>query len=155
MSTFQYLWSSCSIQFLLVPTGRMVFLLMQICNSPRESSREACKQFAQQQIESCAGFVFSNTLPWHFLWVLRCFDIFSTISDVVFMADTLPTCTSPALSVSSAAPIAYQIQVLEVIGTVEHKGSGLWAKLIVCKHKQSPLPTTMNLRYKGHPLNVK
>ena len=37
-------------------------------------------------------FVFSNTLPPQFLWVLHCFGIFSTISDMVFKDDTLPTC---------------------------------------------------------------
>ena len=42
------------------------------------------------------------------------------------MADILQTCdflkdTSPALSVSSAATIAYQIQVLKAIGTVKHQ----------------------------------
>ena len=33
--------------------------------------------------------------------------------------------TSLAVSVSPAVQIAYQIQVLEAIGTVKHKGSGL------------------------------
>ena len=110
-------------------------MLIQICNSPRESAHETCKQFAQQQIESCAGFVNSNTLLRHFLQVFHCFGIFSTVLDMVFKAEILQTCdfferqasrTSLAvLSVSPAALIAYQIQVLEVIGTVKHKRSGL------------------------------
>ena len=136
MSTFQYilvlqLFRSVST----CPNRKVVFLLIQICNSPLESAREACKQFAQQQIESCVGFVISNTLLRHFLQVLHCFGIFSTILDMVFKAEILQTCdfferqasrTSPALlSVSPAASIAYQIRVLEAIGTVKHKGSGL------------------------------
>ena len=117
------------------PNRKDGLLLTQICNIPRESAHEACKQFAQQQIESCAGFVISNTLTQHFLQVLHCFGIFSTILDMVFKAEILQTCdiferqascTSPALlSVSPAALIAYQIRVLEAIGTVKHKGSGL------------------------------
>ena len=117
------------------PNRKNGLLLIQICNSPCESAREACKQFAQQQIESCVGFVISNTLLRHFIQVLHCFGIFSTILDMVFKAEILQTCdffkrhashTSPALlSLSLPASIAYQIRVLEVISTVKHKGSGL------------------------------
>ena len=116
------------------PNRKDGLLLTQICNSPHESAHEACKQFAQQQIESCVGFVISNTLLRHFLQMLHCFGIFSTILDMVFKPEILPTCdfferqasrTSPALSVSPAASIAYRIRVLEAIGTVKHKGSGL------------------------------
>ena len=115
----------CSVS--TCPNRKDGLLLTQICNSPRESAREACKQFTQQQIESCAGFVFSNNLPPHFLWVLRCFGIFSAIfrhgiqdRDLanlwLFLKDRLVTQvtqvsrTSLALCVSLAPPIAYMQQ---------------------------------------------
>ena len=77
-------------------------------------------------------------LHWRVLhWVLCCFSIFWIVSNIVFKSDTLATCEifnlserqvglgSMTLSVSSAAPIAHLIQVLEAICTVEQKGSGL------------------------------
>ena len=48
------------------------------------------KEFAQQQVKSCAAFVFSEDLPQHFLWVLHCFDIFRTVLDMVFKVNILP-----------------------------------------------------------------
>ena len=108
------------------------------------------KEFAQQQVESSAGFVFSvnfnaTTFFLRGRWgggggAHHCFGVFRTIADMVFnnfKADILPTCdffewqgscTSLTLSVSSAAtaPIGYQIRVLETIGAAEHKEPGLW-----------------------------
>ena len=87
MSTFRYLlWSSYSVQSLVVPTGEMVFLSIQICNSWGSCtlwiSSQPLKEFAQQQVESCAGFVFSE----HNICFLMlcCYGVFWTISDMVF-----------------------------------------------------------------------
>ena len=109
MLTFQYLlWSSCSIQSLVVPTAEMVFLLIQICNSWGSCalwiSSQPLKEFAQRQVESC--IVFSEYICF---WVLCCFGMFWTVSDMVFKTDILPTyefftwqvsCVSSTLSVS-------------------------------------------------------
>ena len=43
-------------------------------------------------LEGCSGFIFSEDLWRHFLWVLHCFDVFWTISDIVFKVNILPTC---------------------------------------------------------------
>ena len=57
------LWSNCSVQSLVVPTGRMVFLFIQICNSLRSLSLQLWqREFAQQQLEGCFGFVSSEYL---------------------------------------------------------------------------------------------
>ena len=100
-------WSLCRYKYATV----LVYQLAKPANSLRSNIWKAI----------ATGFVFSNTLPRHFLWVLHCFGIFSTISEMVFKADILSTCTIPALSISSAAPIAYQIWVLEAISLVKHK----------------------------------
>ena len=101
MSTFQYLfWSTCSVQSLVVPTGGMVFLLIQICSSLKSlylvneitTVAEVFKEFAQQQIEGCSDFIYCEDLRQHFLWVLCCFGNFWTVSDIVFKDDILPTC---------------------------------------------------------------
>ena len=91
MLTFQHLWSSCSIQSLVISKGRMVFLLTQIstvwwpCASwmSLQPWQIVFKQFAQQQMEGCRLMIC--------FWVLRCFSIFWTVSDIVFKADVLPT----------------------------------------------------------------
>ena len=125
MSTFRYLlWSSCSIQSLVVPTGRMVFLLIKsatVCGS--WISSQPLKEFAQQQVKNCANFVFSEDLPQYFLWMLCCLSIFQTISDMFFKADIFTnyfferqvSCANPTLSVSAVAavPIGYRIWVLK------------------------------------------
>ena len=53
---------------------------------------EVLKEFAQQQIEGCSGFVFPEEFSKQFLLGLQCFNIFWTILDNVFKADILPTC---------------------------------------------------------------
>ena len=63
----------------------------KICNSPWLVNQLALlKEFAQQQVENSAGFVFSEDLP-TFFGVLRCFGVFRTIPDIVFKANVLPT----------------------------------------------------------------
>ena len=47
------------------------------------------KNFAQEQMEDCSGFVFSKDL-WHFLWVLCYFGVFCTIvTFLIYLKDRL------------------------------------------------------------------
>ena len=109
--------------------------VVQICNSPHESAHEACKQFAQQHIESCVGFVFSNKLPRHFLWVLRCFDIFFQTWPI--------SCKLVTFWKTRAQPFPFHRQQQLLIRYKYWKRSALWntkglayeTKLTVCKHK--------------------
>lgn len=91
MSTFQYLWSSCSVQSLVIPIETMIFCWYKSYNSLRVLYLVNQLATIQQQIKSCAGFVFSKDD----IWVPEPF---------LFLA----------------VPIAHQIrtQVLEAIGTV-------------------------------------
>ena len=104
VSTFRYLWS---IQSLVVPTGRMVFLLMQICNILTSwgawtlwimrGSNLIFNEFAQQQMKSCSGFVFCEDLQ-HFLWVFHCFSAFWTIvTFLIYLKDRLVLQARPFL----------------------------------------------------------
>ena len=64
------LWSSYSVQSLVVPTGRRVLLVTKSATVLGSwTSSQPLKEFAQQ-VESSAGFVFSEDLQ-HFLGVLR------------------------------------------------------------------------------------
>ena len=98
----------------------------KICNSPWLVNQLAAVERVRtargwKQCWFCLFWKLTTTfLP-------RCFGIFPTISDIVFKADILPTdnfferqvsCASLTLSVSAeaAAPIGYQIRVLEAIG---------------------------------------
>ena len=57
MFTFRYLlWSSCSVQPLAVPTGKMVFSVIKSATSGSWISSQPLKKFAQQQAENSAGF---------------------------------------------------------------------------------------------------
>ena len=138
-STFQYLlWPSCSTQSLVVPTRRMVFLLTQICDSLR--GWYLVNELTAKILHSnrWKAVLVLSSLKDYFLWLLHCFGIFWTISDIVFKADILPTCyfsdlsetqvslASQTLSVFVTAPIAYRIQVLEAIMAAVQKHSGLW-----------------------------
>ena len=78
----------------------------KICNSPWLVNQFATvvKEFAKQQVESSAGFVFSEDLPQHSLGVFRCFCVFRTKSDMVFKADILPTDDFFERQVSCASP---------------------------------------------------
>ena len=124
-------------------TGRIVSLQQSKGLVPRESACNHNKVFnfkesAQQQVKCCASL--SSLKTYH--------DIFLSASLLCRLLDhfrhgfqgrLLPTCdfekqVSPAsltLSVSPAAPIAYWIWVLEVIGTV--KQIGVW--LVRQSHK--------------------
>ena len=77
-------------------------------------------------MEGCFGFAFSEDLQRHFLWVLHCFGVFWTILDIVFieawylanliivtfyLSERQASLASQTLSVSTAVPIAYWIQV--------------------------------------------
>ena len=67
-ASYQLLKTCCDPAVLLVvSTGRMVFLLIQICNSlwgfyVWMSLQPWFKEFAQQQIEGCFGFIFTEDI---------------------------------------------------------------------------------------------
>ena len=140
MLTFQYLLSSsCSIHSLVVPTGRIVFLLIQICNS----------------------FVFSEDLPRHFLWVLCYFGVLQTVSDMVFKDDNFPTydfyewqvsCTSPTLSIQALSvlqqhrsDIGYEYWKQLALRNTKHLACE--TKPTVCKHKQKQMQPSSNHKH--------
>ena len=145
------------------PNRKNGLLLIQICNSPRESAHEACKQFAQQQIESCAGL--SSRIPYHHNF-FECFiALVSSAPFQTWYSRMIPCQLVPFFKdrlVAQAKPFPFHRQHQLLIRYEYRKRSALWntkdlaceTKLTVCKHKQSPLQTTMNLRYKGHSLNV-
>ena len=101
---------------------------------PCESARNSWKSLHMQQlVESCAGSICSEDLP-HFLllfWrvpdrIRHDFQGRYLANLHVWIFKRQINCTSPALSVSVAVPIGYQIWVLKAISAVEQKGSGLW-----------------------------
>ena len=156
MSTFQYLlWYSCPIRSLGIPTERMVFLLIQICNRLRglylvnelATMAELFEEFAQQQMEGCSGFVFSEDLWRHFLWVLHCFGVFWTISHIDFKADILPTCdffdlSERKVSLASQA-LSISTERWSHIGYEYWKRSAL-RKGLAYKHKQKQMQPSSN-----------
>ena len=147
MLTFRYLlWSSCSVQPLVVPTGRkMVFLAIKSA-TVGESARNRWKSLHNNR--SKAVLVLPDIF-WGRASLLR---RLWTVSGIVFKADILSTdyfferqvsCTNLTLSVpvAATAPIRYRIWELEAIGAAEHNEPGLWAPW-----------TSMNGWYKGHKL---
>ena len=96
------------------------------------------KNFAQEQMEDCSGFVFLKTYDIFF----ECF-VTSVSSRPLwlfwFIWKTGYSLTSQIFSISAAAQIAYRVWVLEAIGTTEQKGSGRETKLKVRKHKQKQI----------------
>ena len=153
MLIFQYLlWSSCSVYSLFVPTVRMVSLLIQICNSLRAlyitnelaTVAEVFKEIAQQEMEGCSGFVFSEGLWQHFLWVLcllllecfrHCFQGWYLSNLWIFCKNRL---------VSQTRPFSFALQHQPHSGYEYCKQSALRnrngpaceTKPTVCKHEQ-------------------
>lgn len=159
MSTFEYLlWSTCSVQSLVVPTGGMVFLLIQICSSLKglylvneiTTVAEVFKEFVQQQIEGCSDSIYCEDLRQHFLWVLCCFGNFWTVSDIVFKDDILPTFFWFVRQVRFASQTLSIPQHWLHIGywkqLVLWKGKGLACetKPTVHKHKQKKMQPSSN-----------
>ena len=103
----------------------MVFLLIQICNSPRvlyfvnglATMAKVFKEIAQQQMEGCSGLSSLKTYDDIFFEYFVA-SAYSGHFDIVFKANILPTCdffkdrlvsqTRPFF-VFAVAPIAYQI----------------------------------------------
>ena len=147
MSTFQYLLgSSCSIQCLLIPTAKMVFLLIQSATVQGLVPCERAHNHGEGLQKLCTGT--DGRLFWFCLF-LKTYDIFfkcfviSASSGPLwlfwFIWKTGYSLTSQIFSISAAAQIAYRVWVLEVIGTTEQKGSGRETKLKVRKHKQKQI----------------
>ena len=110
------LWSSCSVQSLVVPTGRRVLLVTKSATVLGSwTSLQPLKEFAQQ-VESSVGFVFLKTYH-NIFW--GCFGVFRTISDIVFKADILPTddfFERQVSCVSTTHPFPWQLQHWSDIG---------------------------------------
>ena len=146
-----------------LPTIRMDFFI-QICNSPRvlylmnelATMAEVFMEFAQQKIEGCSGFVFSDYLCWHFVSELHCLYVFLTISDIVSRLDILPTCdcfdlfarevslASQTFSISMAALIEFGYKYWKRLALWNRKGLACENKPTVCKHKQKQMQSFLN-----------
>ena len=142
MLTFRYLLSSSfSVQSLVVPTGRMVFLLTQICNSPRvlylvnqfTNLERVCTATGQKPCWFCLlwrvtmTFALSALLLRHlpncirhgFQRPITLPTLMTLLNDrVVVRAQPFPFCVT--------VPIGYRIWALAAIGSAEQNGSGLW-----------------------------
>ena len=116
----------------------------EICNSPWISS-QPLKEFAQQQVESSAGFIRhfwgGASLLRHLLDHIR--HSFQGRYLVNYFFKKQVSFVNPTHSVSAAATvlIGYWIRVLEAISAVEHNEPGLCAPW-----------TSKNGWYKGHKL---
>ena len=160
MSTIQYLlWSSCSVQSLIVSTRRIIF-----CWFKSATVRGACTLWMSLHHGGNLGRLFWFGLLWRlmttFVWVFHCFSVFWTISDTVFKVNNLPTCDflliylKERYKVSGGRPFPFLWQCRLHIRSeywkrsalVKQKGSGLWDKSNRC----SSLQTSMNWWYKGH-----
>ena len=73
------------------------------CNSLWLVNQCATVRRVHRTVENCVTFVFSEDLHDIFLWVLRCFGVFRTISDMFFKASILPTCNFFEQQVSCAS----------------------------------------------------
>ena len=126
----------CSVQSLVVPIGRMVFLLIQIYNSLRVL-------YLVNQLTTLERVCTATCwkLCWFcLLWRLTltfscCFTVFQFKAEIFEFCERQVSCVSLALSVSMAAQIEYQIWVLKEISTVEQD---LDCETVF-KHKQKSL----------------
>ena len=126
---------------LVIPTGRLVFLLIQICNSlmvlylvnQLTTFETVCTETGWKLCWFCllwrltTTYSLSALLLWHLLDQSR--HGFQGRYDILPTYDFLEwqiSCTSLTLCFSMPVPIEYPIWVLEAIGTAEQKGSGLW-----------------------------
>ena len=77
-------------------------MLIQICNSQKglylvnelATMAEVFKEFAQQQLEGCSGFVFLKTYSDIFFECFVASASFGPFQTIDFKADTLTTCDS-------------------------------------------------------------
>ena len=117
---------------LVVPTGRLVFLLIQICNSPMvlyfvnqlTTLETVCTATGRKLCWFCLLWRLTTTYSLSAL-LFRClpdhtrhgfqgrFDILPTYDFFKWQV----SCTSPTLSFWTPAPIGYPIWILEAIGT--------------------------------------
>ena len=130
MLTWQYLlWSSCSVQSLVVPTGRMVILSTLI-------------QKAYDNI-----FFECFVALDHFRYFFKT-DILPTCDIFDHLKDRL---VSQARQFQFPWQCWSQTWILEAIGTLEQKRSSLWDKPTFYKQKlKLPPQASLNWRYKGH-----
>ena len=118
------LWSGCSIQSLVVPTGRRVLLVINL--QPSLAHESACNHWKSSHNRSKAVLVLSFLKTYHnIFW--GCFGVFRHSFQARYLANWRLFQTvyepDPSVFAAAAAPIGYRIWVLEAISAAVHESA--------------------------------